>query len=82
MTDKPRFRVLATGWIRHEGGGQPLVLADGDPVCCRARGGSMAFMDGLPAGAFRGWYHSGFSGDILYWRPAMTSAATPIGERG
>jgi hypothetical protein len=67
---KPRVRVLANGWVRHNGRGLPEVLWTSDRVRCIPRGGNMSFMDGLPAGAFRGWEHHGFSVDILFWRPA------------
>lgn len=76
MSEKPRFRVLTNGWVRHDGLGRPDVLRGSDPVCCRSRGGVMRYMDGLPAYAFTGWRHTGFSGDILFWKPAMPEPDT------
>lgn len=74
MNVKPRFRVLSNGWIRHDGAGLPAFLfitpSTTHPVRCLPRAGNMSFMDGLPAGAFVGWRHTGFSSDILFWRPA------------
>ena len=67
---KPRLRVLTTGWVRHDGEGLPDVLWASDRVRCIPRGGNMSFMDGLCAGNFKGWKHTGFSSDILFWRPA------------
>lgn len=68
LGDKPRIRVLANGWVRHDGGGMPCVLRTIDRVRIAVRSGNAEFIQGHQAGAYN-WPHAGWSGDILYWRP-------------
>jgi hypothetical protein len=66
---KPRFRVLTSGWVRHNGDSKPCVLGDFDPVNIIVRNGNASFVQGFAAIRYE-WRHRGFSGDIVYWRPA------------
>lgn len=67
--NKPRYRVLANGWVRHDGGDMPGVLLGGDRVNIVVRSGNAEFIQGHPAGSHP-WRHTGFSRDIIAWRPA------------
>lgn len=70
MSEKPRLRVTTTGWIRHDGSEWPTPLLRGDvPVRILVRSGNAEFMQGFHARDYA-WPHRGFSGDILFWRPA------------
>lgn len=66
---KPRYRVLTSGWIRHDGGDMPGVITGADRVNIVVKAGNAAFIQGLPAGSHQ-WRHTGFSKDIIAWRPA------------
>jgi hypothetical protein len=68
MSEKPRIRVLANGWIRHEGKSMPIGLRPDDRVEIAVRAGNAAFIQGWMAQQYM-WLHTGFSGDIIAYRP-------------
>ncbi len=59
---KPRIRIRADGWIRHDGGGKPDII----PAYTEVK---TLWRDGTPIPhTYAYWPHIGTRSDIMFWR--------------